>query len=80
MIGPMGLLNPDRERRHLAQADRHIAEAKSHIARQRKLIEELRRDGHRTGLAESMLHALETSLHVFEHHRKLILEQLRKNP
>jgi hypothetical protein len=73
-------LNPDQRRRHLAQAERHIAEAHVYIGRQRELIEMLRRDGHETDLAESMLHAMETSLHAFEHHRKLILEQVESEP
>jgi len=47
------------ERAHLAQADRHIDEAKTHIDRQREFIEKLRKGGHDTELAESMLHALE---------------------
>jgi len=29
-------------------------------------------------VAESMLHALEASLRIFEKHRQLILEQLRR--
>jgi hypothetical protein len=76
----MGLLNPDQQQRHLAQAEEHIAEAETHIAHQREVIEELRRDGHETRLAESMLLALEKSLHAFEHHRKLILEHLEDKP
>jgi multidrug resistance efflux pump len=72
----MAALDTDQQRQHLAQAEPHIAEAEAHIARQREHIEKLRQEGHGTGLAESMLHALKTSLHAFEHHRKLILEQL----
>jgi len=64
------------ERAHLAQADRHIDEAKTHIDRQREFIEKLRKGGHDTELAESMLHALETSLRALEHHRDLILDRL----
>jgi hypothetical protein len=75
----MAVLNPDRERRHLAQAEQHIAEVKAHIARQREFIEELCRDGHETNTAEAMLRALETSLHAFEHHRALILEQIESD-
>jgi hypothetical protein len=48
----MAVLDPDRERRHLAQAEQHIAEVKAHIARQREFIEELCRDGHETNTAE----------------------------
>jgi hypothetical protein len=73
-------LDPDQQRRHLAQAEQHVAEAEAKIVRQRQLIEKLRRDGHETDLAESLLYALETSLHAFEHHRKLILEHLESEP
>jgi hypothetical protein len=52
------------EREHLVQAERHIAECEAHIARQREVIEELREGGHETDIAESMLHALEESLHL----------------
>jgi hypothetical protein len=76
----MAVVNPDQQRQHLAQAEQHITEAKTHIAHQRETIEKLRREGHGTGLAESMLHALETSLHAFEHHRNLILEHLESEP
>jgi hypothetical protein len=58
----MGILNPDQERKDLAQAERHIAEAKTNIARQRQRIERLRQSGHETDVAESMLHALETGV------------------
>ena len=61
---------------HLALADRHIAECRAHIARQREIIEELRRDGHETDLAETLLDVLETSLRAFERHRDLILDRL----
>ena len=64
------------ERAHLVQADRHIQEAKAHIARQLELIKKLRKDGHDTDLAESMLDALETTLRALERHRDLILDRL----
>jgi hypothetical protein len=76
----MGLVNPDQERQHLAQAEQHIAEAEGHITHQRKVVEELRLGGHKTDLAESLLLALEISLHAFEHHRNLILERLEGEP
>jgi hypothetical protein len=46
------------EKRHLEQAERHVAEGKGHIKRQRRIIVELRRDGHDTKTAEELLKVL----------------------
>ena len=39
----------------LKMAERHVREAERHVARQRQIVEELRRDGHKTELAETLL-------------------------
>ena len=64
------------EHEHLDQAYRHIAELKAHIVRQHVLLKDALDTGQPSELAESMLHALEGSLRIFEKHRQLILEQL----
>src|SRR5215831_7296090 len=66
------------EQEHLDQAYRHIAELKAHIVRQRVLLKDALDTGQPSEVAESMLHALEGSLRIFEKHRQLILEQLRR--
>jgi len=66
------------EHEHLDQAYRHIAELKAHIVRQRVLLKDALDTGQPSELAESMLHALEGSLRIFEKHRQLVLEQLRR--
>jgi hypothetical protein len=64
------------EREQLDQAYRHIAELKAHIVRQRVLLKDAHDTGQPSEVAESMLHALEGSLGIFEKHRELILEQM----
>jgi len=71
-------VDPDQERKHLAQADRHIAETKKRIARQRVIVQNAINNGHRSIEAESMLRAFEESLRLFEKHRQLILNFLAK--
>ena len=66
------------EQQHLDQAYWHIAELKAHIVRQRVLLKDALDTGQPSELAGSMLHALEGSLRIFEKHRQLILEQLRR--
>ena len=66
------------ERERLDQAYRHIAELKAHIVRQRVLLKDAHDTGQRSEVAESMLHALEGSLRIFEKHCQLIFEQLRR--
>ena len=66
------------EQQHLDQAYWHIAELKAHIVRQRVLLNDALDTGQPSELAESMLHAIEGSLRIFEKHRQLILEQLRR--
>jgi hypothetical protein len=65
---------------HLAQADWHIAEVKTHIARQRVFVKHALDAGHPSELAESLLHALEESLRIFEKHRQLVVNQLKHRP
>lgn len=59
---------------NLAQAGQRIAETKQLIARQREQIATLDLTNQASEAAVLMLEALETSLHVFEHYRQLILE------
>jgi hypothetical protein len=66
------------EHEHLDQAYRHIAELKAHIVRQRVLLKDALDTGQPSELAESMLHALEGSLRIFEKHRQLVLDQLKR--
>jgi len=62
---------------YLAQAERHLAIVQERVARQKKIIDELVQGGQETDCAVSMLHALETCLHVFEQHREMIFEQCK---
>jgi hypothetical protein len=63
-------------RSHLAEANRHIAELTVQIARQRVIVKYVLDTGQPSGLSESLIHALEESLGIFEKHRELILEQM----
>src|SRR5690349_24928502 len=65
-------------RSHLAQANRYIAEMRADIARERVIIEHALDSGYPSAVAESMLHALEGALRIFEKHRELILDQLNR--
>src|SRR5262249_7290354 len=62
-------------RSHLAQANRYIAEMKADIARERVILEHALDAGHPLEVAESMLHALEGALRIFEEHPKLVPTQ-----
>ncbi|TGT51895.1 hypothetical protein EN813_050040 [Mesorhizobium sp. M00.F.Ca.ET.170.01.1.1] len=55
--------------------ERHVREGKARIARQRELIEELSRDGHRTGEAKRLLQEFEAVQRELEAH----LDFLRKS-
>jgi hypothetical protein len=48
------------------------------IARERVIIEHALDSGYPSAVAESMLHALEGALRIFEKHRELILDQLNR--
>jgi hypothetical protein len=65
---------------YLAQANGHIAELSVQIVRQRVFIKEVLDTGQRSEMAESLLHALEESLRIFQKHRVLILGQLLRQP
>ena len=67
-------------RSHLAQANRYIAELRADIARERVIIEHALDAGYPAVVAESMLHALEAALRIFEKHRGLILDELERQP
>ncbi len=59
--------------KYLAQANRHIAELVVQIARQRVMVKDALDTGQRSAMAESLLHALEGSLRLFEKHRIFLL-------
>jgi hypothetical protein len=67
-------------RSHLAQANHYIAELRADIARERVIIEHMLDAGYPSAVAESMLHALEGALRIFEKHRGLILDELERQP
>ena len=67
-------------RSHLDRANRYIAELRADIARERVVIEHALDAGYPSAVAESMLHALEGALRIFEKHRGLILEELERQP
>src|SRR6266508_3432976 len=73
---PAQIINRAQEQQHFAQADRHIAEVKAHTARQRVILTRTLAAGHPSELAESILHAFR----IFEKHRELILDQLKRRP
>jgi hypothetical protein len=68
------------EKKHLAQANRHIAELMVQIDRQRVIVKYALDAGQRSETAESLLHTLEKSLGLFEKHRELVLDQLKRRP
>jgi hypothetical protein len=59
--------------KYRAQANRHIAELVVQIARQRVMVKDALDTGQRSAMAESLLHALEGSLRLFEKHRIFLL-------
>ena len=59
--------------KYLAQANRHIAELTVQIAHQRAIVKDALDTGQRSEMAESLLDALEGSLHIFEKHRIFLL-------
>jgi hypothetical protein len=59
-------------RSHLDRANRYIAELRADIARERVVIEHALDAGYPSAVAESMLHALEGALRIFEKHRGLM--------
>jgi hypothetical protein len=67
-------------RNHLALANRYIAEMRADIARERVIVEHALDAGYPSEVAESMLHALEGALRIFEKHRELFLNQLKRRP
>ena len=67
-------------RSHLAQANRYIAEMRADITRERVFLEHALEAGYPSEVAESMLHALEGAVRIFERHRELVLDQLKRRP
>ena len=66
--------------KYLAQANRYIAEMRADIALERVFLEHALDAGYPSEVAESMLHALEAALRIFEKHRGLILDELERQP
>ncbi|MBR0800536.1 hypothetical protein JQ615_34750 [Bradyrhizobium jicamae] len=64
------------ERQHLFVADTHVARAERIIRDQTAIIEDLRRDGHETKLAEETMRVYEANLQVMREHRELILRAI----
>jgi hypothetical protein len=58
---------------HLALANRQIAELAVQIPRQRVIVKHALDTGQRSEMEESLLHALEESLRIFEKHRIFLL-------
>lgn len=56
---------------HLALADEHVATGKKLVAKQRALLKELKRDGHDTEMAETLLAQFEETqaLHIVDRNR-----------
>lgn len=61
-----------REQADLDKAERDIRDGEERIAHQRKLIAELRRDGHDTAEAEKLLWTMQRSLDAWKAHRDTI--------
>jgi hypothetical protein len=78
--GACKCMNRAQEKKHLAKANRHIAELTVQIVRQRVIVKHALDTGQPSEMAESLLHALEGSLRIFEKHRELILSQLLRQP
>ncbi|WP_114946763.1 hypothetical protein [Microvirga calopogonii] len=70
--------NVQQEREHLAKADRDIADGERRVAEQIILIEQMRKDGHDTALAEEFLRNLEQTLEQWHAHRRLILDAIAR--
>jgi hypothetical protein len=64
----------------LAQTNRYIAGIRADIARERVIVEHALDAGYPSDVAESMLHALEGALCIFEKHRQGVLDQLKRRP
>jgi hypothetical protein len=64
----------------LALAEEHVSGAIRIVARQKELIEKLRRDGHATDRAESLLRTMEHTLTLFERDRDMIKRALESEP
>jgi hypothetical protein len=73
-------MNRVQEQKYLAQANRHIAELTVRIVLQRRVVKHALDTGEPSGLSESLLHALEESLRIFERHRELIFAQVQRQP
>ena len=61
-----------KEQADLDKAEKDIREGEERIAHQRRLIEELRRDGHDMVEAERLLWTMQQSLRIWQAHRDTI--------
>ena len=77
-LGALCYLSISMIRNHLALTNRYIAEMKADIARERVIVDYALDAGYPSEVAESMLHALERALCIFEKHRQLVLDQLKR--
>ena len=68
----------DMEQNHLVIADRHIAEGEKIVAAQRLIIENMRRMGFDTAVAESTLSTFLNSLERFYSHRDHIMRVIEQ--
>jgi hypothetical protein len=66
-------MNRVHKQKHLALANRQIAELAVQIVRQCVIVKHALDSGQRSQMAESLLHALEGSLRIFEKHRIFVL-------
>ena len=60
----------------LAQAERHILIGEGHVSEQRRLIDELERDGHDVTSAKELLATFEESLWLHVQHRDRLRKEL----
>jgi hypothetical protein len=66
--------------KYLAQANRHIADLTVQLARQHVIVKHALDTGQPSEMAESLLHALEGSLRLFEKHRIFLLSSSVNGP
>jgi hypothetical protein len=66
------------EEQQLAKAERGLQATREVIAEQRLLIEELRRDGHSTALAEQLLRTFQACEASAEKHLALLEREIKR--
>jgi len=72
--------NPPRpepaEETAVEQAVRHVIEGEAHLERQRRILAELRADGHPVAEAEAILETLEATQRTHKAHLRQLVERL----